>query len=310
MAELVGCFAYDKSNCITNTKDNSHYRYWKVTFFMFWGGLVFTSGWIVRCVSSYHPANLNLYIAQYVLVLAGPPIYAAAEYNTLGRLMHYLPMHATLNPNRLVYFFVYLGAAVESLTAAGSARLGAAGNDKKLLRSGAQLVAIAVILQAVVECVFVAMVAQLHYRCAKAGMLTSRVRAVCVMLYGTSTLVLLRCTFRAVEKFSIMNVVSTGTCTGTCTTVLRHEWYIYAFEAAPMVLYTFWINVVHPGRFLPQSPKVFLDGQRVERLGPGWMDKRSKWKTFVDPFDLEGLSKGVPEHEKYWLKPEDFPISK
>ncbi|TAQ84347.1 hypothetical protein B7494_g7326 [Chlorociboria aeruginascens] len=79
---------------------NFRYHFWRVTFFMVWGGAVFTFGWIMRCLSSYDPENVYLYIAQTVLILAGPPIYSAAEYHVLGRLMHYLPMHAPLNPNR------------------------------------------------------------------------------------------------------------------------------------------------------------------------------------------------------------------
>ena len=266
------------------------------------------SGWIVRCVASYSLANLDLYIAQTVLVLAGPPIYSAAEYNVLGRLMHYLPMHASLNPNRVLYFFIYLGAAVESLTAAGATRLSAAKGDNSKVRSGSTLIASAVVLQAGVEALFMAMVALLHYRCARANMLTSNVRNVCLMLYGTSTLVLLRCIFRAVENFTLVDVLTSSTCDGMCKAILRHEWYLYAFEAAPMVLYTFWLNIMHPGRLLPQQRNTFLDYDKVERVGPGWTDRRSQWMTFVDPYDLYGIMRGRPAHEEFWLRPDDWPI--
>lgn len=50
-------------------------------FFMVWAGTVFTAGWVMRIVSSYHTSNLNFYISQSVLIIAGPPIYSAAEYN-------------------------------------------------------------------------------------------------------------------------------------------------------------------------------------------------------------------------------------
>ena len=83
------------------------------------------------------------------MVFAGPPVYAAAEYNVLGRLMRYVPMHAPLHPDRVIYFFVYLGVAVETLTAAG-ASIYASASGKSLntyakggplisLRSGMQL---------------------------------------------------------------------------------------------------------------------------------------------------------------------------
>ena len=80
------------------------------------------TGWIVRAVFSHTPLNLPLYIGQTILIYAGPPIFAAAEYNILGRLMQYVPMHAPLHPRRVVIVFVYLGALVEALTGAGAGR--------------------------------------------------------------------------------------------------------------------------------------------------------------------------------------------
>lgn len=54
---------------------------------MIWGGTVFTTGWVLRAISTYKPSNLNLYIAQYAFIYVGPPIYSAAEYSVLGRLL-------------------------------------------------------------------------------------------------------------------------------------------------------------------------------------------------------------------------------
>lgn len=309
MAKLVS--PIPQSTYITKplTFHRSHHRFWKVTFFMFYGGTVFTAGWIMRCFSSRDPGNLNLYIAQYVLVLAGPPIYSAAEYNVLGRLMNYLPMHTPLNPNRVVYFFIYLGALVEALTAAGGVSMASATDNVSKMQKGATLVAVAVVLQGVVEILFITLVALMHYRAVRAKMLTPNVRSICIMLYGTSLLVLLRCGYRAAEKFSLLNVLKSGVCEGGCRTVLRNEWYIYAFDAAPMVLYTYWLNIVHPGRFLPRTPKTYLDVDKIEREGPGWIDRRTQLETFIDPFDLGGMIKGSPAHEKFWLRPGEWPES-
>lgn len=270
---------------------------------MVWGGAVFMSGWIMRAVSSYYPARMAMYSAQYVLILCGPPIYSAAEYNVLGRLMHYLPMHAPLNPSRLVYLFVYLGAAVEGLTAAGSAKQSVAKGDKEKLRSGQNLVIVGLVLQAVVESLFIAMVGLIYYRAARSDMVTTKVRNVCIMLYGTSTLVLLRCICRAVEGFAVKQALDSTTCKGTCKTVLKYEWFLYAFEAAPMILYTYWLNFMHPGRLLPRERNCYLDFEKIERNGPGWIDNRSPWMTFVDLFDVAGTG-----HEKFWLKPNDWPV--
>lgn len=276
---------------------------------MIWGGAIFMAGWMVRSFSIRNTTSLGLYIAQYMLIYLGPPIYSAAEYNILGRLMHYLPMHAPFHPGRVVYFFVYLGAAVEVLTALGAAALAAARDDRAEMKHGASLLAAGVILQAIVELLFVSLVGWIHHRCAKAGMLTRNVRIVCITLYGTAALVLLRCVFRAVEKFNILNIINSGECDGSCDNILSTEWYLYAFEGAPMVLYTIWLNLVHPGRFLPSSPKRYLDYNKVERIGPGWNDNRPKIMSLLDPLNFEALIKGEPSHQKFWLEAESWPLA-
>ena len=132
---------------------------------MIWGGIVFTTGWILRTISTYNTSSLDLYIAQYVFFYAGAPIYSAAEYSVLGRLLRYLPMHASLNPDRVMVLFIYLGAGVEGLTAAGASLVATAKDDTAQRQSGATLTSIALVLQAVIELVFITLVATVHRRC-------------------------------------------------------------------------------------------------------------------------------------------------
>lgn len=269
---------------------------------------MFTTGWILRCISSFSTSNLNLYIAQTVFILAGPPIYAAAEYNILGRLMHYVPMHAPLHPGRVLYFFIYVGAAVESLTAAGASMIATNSKDptSSSFRTGGTLISISLVLQAAVECLFMTLVALIHYRSVRARMFTPNIRNLCIMLYGTSTLILFRCIFRAIESFSTQT--SDDSCAGICRAAVYQEWYLYVFEAVPMVVYTYWLNIVHPGRLLPSQSNRYLDPDgRTERIGPGWIDRRSQLETFIDLFDLVGVLKGQPHHEKFWLSSRNWP---
>lgn len=295
---------------IAHTYQIYRYKFWRVTFWMGWGGAVFTAGWILRTISSYHPNNRNLYIAQNCLILGGPPIYAAAEYNILGRIMHYLPMHAPLHPGRVVIFFVYVGAAVESLTAAGAAmRASSKLTDLAAYRRAGTLISISLVLQAAVEVLFISFVAVIHRRCIKARMLSRNVRTLVIMLYGTASLILIRCIFRAIEAFSTETITNPDACTGVCKLVLFHEWYLYVFEALPMLLYTVWLNVIHPGRFLPRVKQRYLDlDAKTERLGPGWVDSRSSFQTFADPFDFSGQMKGKPSHTKFWKKSDEWPV--
>lgn len=270
---------------------------------MFYGNTIFMTGWILRSISAHNPFHVGLFIAQTIFIYAGPPIYAAAEYNTLGRLMHYLPMHALFHPRRVLIVFIYIGSLVEALTGAGAGRMASADLGSMRYTSAGTLLAVAVVLQGAVECVFIGMVALIHYRAAKSNMLSKNVKIVCITLYGTSTLILLRCIFRAVEAFTEY----TRNCGGVyCGSVSRHEWYLYAFEAAPMVLYTWWLNVVHPGRFLPSQSQRYLDFDGMtERMGPGWIDDRPRWQTFMDPFNLGKDPRAASE---FWLAPGDYAI--
>ncbi|KAF8862980.1 hypothetical protein BDZ45DRAFT_146250 [Acephala macrosclerotiorum] len=69
-----------------------------------------------------------------------------------------------------------------------------------------------------------------------------------------------------------------------------------------MLLYTFWLNLFHPGRFLPVNSKRFLDlDGKTERMGPGWIDERPKWQIFVDSFNLQKSAGGDKEQTRFWL---------
>lgn len=278
-----------------------------MTFWVSWGGLLFTVGWILRCISSYYPDNLNLYIAQNVFIYLAPPVYSAAAYNIVGRLMNYMPMHAVLNPDRVLIFFVYVGAAVESITVAGAAKEAAAQGNIDKLRSGGELVAAGQVLQGVVECIVISIVVTFHRRVARAGVVPRNVKIVCFTLYGTSTFVLMRCIFRAVENFETFSHL---TCRENCGPILSHEWFLYAFELGPMLVFTYWLNMLHPGRFLPREKNRYLGVDRqTELYGPGWTDRRSRLATYLDPLDISGSIKGEASHDQYWLRDSNFRVA-
>ena len=286
-----------------HTFQNFRYHFWRITFFAFYANAIWLTGWILRAISARSPGQTPLYIAATVFTYAGPPIYAAVEYNILGRLMDYLPMHALLNPRMVKYCFIYLGALVEALTAAGASQLATndPGTDK--FKSAGKLLAVSTVLQGAIEIPFMAMVALLHHRCSKSGMLSKNVKIVCFSLYGCSILILLRSIFRAVENFSMY-----GKDCIYCGNITKKEWYMYALEAAPMVLFTFWMNVMHTGRFLPAHRNRYLDTDgKTERLGPGWIDERSGVEIAIDPFNWMKSPKAGGEHTKFWLNPHKWP---
>lgn len=275
---------------------------------MFYAGVFYTVGWLVRIISVRNTDELSLYMIQSIFIYLAPPVYSAAEYNTLGRLMHYLPMHSVFNPNRTVYIFVFVGSLVEVLTAIGASWMAAGSgvNDKDRYVLGATLMAIAVVLQAVVEVVFIAIVGFLHHRCVRSKMLPKNVRTLFIMLYGTSLLIIIRCVFRAVETFQLRAILDGGG--NQEEALLKHEWPFYVLETIPVALYTYWLNIIHPGRYLPNDSKQYLDFDgKTERMGPGWIHKRH-WAMFVlDPFDFIGMFT-MEKRDEYYLEPQRWPV--
>jgi hypothetical protein len=81
------------------------YKWKKFGGMMLWASSVWVAGFICRAYSVYHVQEVNIFIAQFVLIIVGPPLYAAAEYFILGRLMAYLPYHAPIHPGRVVSTF-------------------------------------------------------------------------------------------------------------------------------------------------------------------------------------------------------------
>ncbi|KAJ3530809.1 hypothetical protein NM208_g9159 [Fusarium decemcellulare] len=292
---------------IGHTVQNYRYNFWRVTFFMFYAGLFYTIGWVFRIISVRQPDSLPLYMVSSILVYLAPPIYSAAEYNTLGRLMHYLPMHAVINPNRVVYIFVFLGSIVEFLTAIGASWM-AAGNGKQdndRYVQGSTCMSIAVVLQAVIELGFIAMVGIIHHRCAKAKMLSKNVRTLFIMLYGTSLLIIVRCVFRAVETFQLRDILQSGK--DNDEALLKREWPFYVLETIPVALYTYWLNLVHPGRYLPSDSRQYLDFDgKTERMGPGWIHKRPWFMFIADPFDFIGMFT-MKKRDPYYLRANEWP---
>lgn len=281
-----------------------HYRWKKFGITMLWASCVWLAGFITRSISVRQMQNIGLFIAQYVLVLMGPPLYAAAEYFILGRLLAYLPYHAPIHPGRVFSTFAILSAAVESLTGSGAANSAGADRDEEQRRLGLDLLKSALILQCFVEVFFFSLVAMVEVKCRKAGSFPSNVRATCYLLYITSAMILLRCIVRTVEGFEAASC-DPGRQDPYCGPVSSHEWYLWVFEVANISLVVILLSIFHPGMFLPRSSKIFLDPRdgRTERLGPGFgkADKRPLWLTVLDPFNFGGIVFGSGMVvEKFW----------
>ena len=272
-----------------------------------WGSLVWIAGFVCRALSAYSVNNVDFYICQYVLILAGPVIYAASEYFVLDRLLAYLPYYAPIQPGRVLTTFLFLSSAVEALTAAGSATVATSVRHPsgKKADGGLNLIKAGLLLQAVVELCFFSLVALVERRCRNGGLFVRRVRVVCYVLYITSFMMLVRCIFRAIQGFQ------EAACTSQdpgCSVIDRHEWFLWVFEVANITVFVAALAIFHPGRYLPRDSKVYLDpssdGGRIERLGPGFAKatNRKFVATLLDPFDFGGMLNGAASArmDRFW----------
>lgn len=256
---------------------------------MIWASAVWIAGFVCRAISVRDTQFISMFIAQYVLVLMGPPLYAAAEYFILGRLLAYLPYHAPLHPGRVIPFFAFLSAAVESLTANGAANSGGGERDPGQRATGIATLKAALILQCFVELGFMSIVATVQVKCSRAGLFPKQLRPVFWILYLTSSMIIVRCIVRTIEGFEAP-YCKPWVSMDTCGYVSRQEWILWVFEIANITLFVVLLAIFHPGRYLPRDSRIFLDqiDGKTERVGPGFgkADKRPMWQTILDPFSL------------------------
>lgn len=83
-----------------------------------------------------------------------------------------------------------------------------------------------------------------------------------------------------------------------------NEAYFYVFEGVMMLANSIMLNVMHPGRLLPQDARVYLGTDGVTELrGPGWRDPRKWWWQLMDPFDFVGCCRREEKFD-FWNHPE------
>lgn len=262
---------------------------------MTWATSVWIAGFICRSISVYHVQSVNIFIAQFVLVIMGPPLYAAAEYFILGRLMAYLPYYAPIHPGRVFSTFVILSVIVESLTANGAANSSGTGRTPEQVKAGLDCLKGALILQCCIEAFFFSLVARLEYRCRKDNQFPRQLRTIFYVLYITSFMILVRCIVRTIEGFEAAKC-NPDNDNPYCGPVQKHEVFLWIFEIANITLFVILLAIFHPGKYLPRSSKIFLDpvDMKTERLGPGFSkaDKRPLLITIIDPFNIYGIVTG------------------
>ncbi|TLD31776.1 Serine/threonine-protein phosphatase T [Venturia nashicola] len=289
------------SSGILHFYQTARYRSWRTTALMPWASLLLTVGFALREVGAfnyiYSHRNLDIYIAEYVMIMSGPPVYAAINYIVLSRILFYVPYLSPIHPGRVLTTFLAADTVCEILIINGVQRIVNSRASEASRKLGGDLTKAGLILQAILFLLFVLLAAVFQRRAQKAHVLTPPLKTTLTVLYISCIIVTTRCIYRIVEFFEWGN--------GPLT---HSEVYFWIFEASIMFINTAMLNIWHPGKRLPRSNHIFLakDG-KTELLGPGWEDKRPFLLTFFDPFDIVGLVTGKDKKTKLWdMSPEEL----
>ena len=212
-------------------------RSWFMTPFLI-GGLFETIGYIGRILSSNDRYKLSPYIMQTLLLLLGPALYAASIYMILGRLILLTNGERYSLVRRKWLTKLFVGGDVLSflMQSAGGGIMssGAAG-----MKTGEKIIIGGLFVQILFFGLF--FVTAVLFEMRGKQHLTTLLNTIplkkhLLSLYVTSILILIRSIFSVIEYIQ-----------GNAGYLLRHEVFLYVFDAVLMLAVMVILNVVHPG---------------------------------------------------------------
>ncbi|KAL4931815.1 RTA1 domain-containing protein [Aspergillus undulatus] len=254
-------------------------------------GILFTLGYALREYGAYHyiydeedKGVLIAYVLSQVFIYICPPLLELSNYHILSRIFYYIPHVAPLSPRRVLSTFGALMALVEVLNALGvslASNPSSSGSQQEL---GSRMSIAALAMQLIVIGIFGILAGMFQYRVWKTGRSRSA-RAIKIplrTLYGSMTLIFVRCIYRLVEHTGHTSVdINDMDVLKSLTPILRYEWFFYVFEASLMLVNSVVWNIWHPGRYMPQSYLVHLGRDGAELVGVEGKDERTVLKKAV-----------------------------
>ncbi|KAH8663894.1 RTA1 like protein-domain-containing protein [Ilyonectria robusta] len=213
------------------------------------GGLFEIIGYAARCKSGNESPDWTLgpYIMQAILLLVAPALFAATIYMELGRIITMVDGEGhTLIPKKWMTKIFVIGDVV-SFFLQGGGSLAALQNGAKVIIGG-------LFVQLICFGVFICIAVAFHRSILASP--TSRSKRIpwkkhMMALYVGSMLIMVRSIFRAIEYLQ-----------GFDGYLLRHELYLYVFDALLMFSVMVLFNWVHPAEIT-----AILKGRD---MGSGW----------------------------------------
>lgn len=219
-------------------------------------------GYAARIASSKDIWQLGPYIAQSLLLLLAPALFAATIYMLLGRIIRYTDgaHYSLVRPTWLTRLFVCGDVLSFLVQSSGGGIQASAGNNS--YKTGESIIVAGLFLQLLFFGLFIVVAVVFHIRIRKAQRSSHLLpRATqedwekyLYALYAGSGLIVIRSVFRVIEYLM-----------GNDGYLLRHEVFLYIFDAVPMLFVMVLFNVVHPG-FLAAS-KERVTSYEVHQIG-------------------------------------------
>ncbi|CAI4065036.1 hypothetical protein SKDZ_09G2020 [Saccharomyces kudriavzevii ZP591] len=194
---------------------------------LFVGFIMEIVGYVGRALSSSDPTKITPYIIQSLLLLVAPALIAATIYMVFGRLLHVMRCQSLMliSARFGTTFFVVGDVFSFFLQAAGGGLMSKKGSTK----TGSNLITAGLIVQIVFFGFFIIneirFSVSVRRKCIFYGDISRKWFIVNGSLLLSSVLILLRSIVRVVEFIQ-----------GFDGFIISHEYFIYVFDAVPMLL--------------------------------------------------------------------------
>jgi hypothetical protein len=206
-----------------------------------------TGGYAARYLSAKSPDKLMLYVAQSLLILLPPSLYAATIYMIYGRIVLFVnaPDASIIRPTRVTKIFV-IGDVLSFFIQAGGGGMMAQGKSaalgQKVILAGlfAQLIFFGFFL--IIAIVFERRIMKsgMRYTIPKYGKHTWR--ALLLLLLAAAVVIIERCVYRVIEFGQ-----------GQDGYLMTHEVFMFIGDAAPMFFVQAVFHLIHAGDVFPKG---------------------------------------------------------
>ncbi|RDW57700.1 hypothetical protein BP5796_12501 [Coleophoma crateriformis] len=248
---------------------------------------------LTRVVLIFSPYNQPLSNVSFVFLVLAPLWINAFDYMVLGRMIYYfLPDHKVLGvrAERVAVFFITSDITSFLIQLCGA--LFAVRKNATSTTQGLHIYTAGVCIQEAVIIGFFVFSIIFQRRLPSATRSSGATKLIYV-LYASLALITYRIIFRIVE-------FSAGAKSSIHRAINNHEWYVYVFDEAPMLLALVVFLIYHPGRALKgpgsefpkltkeqkvarkEEKKRIKDERKIQQSGRGHMSNDSNHIGLVD----------------------------